>query len=89
MRALSEILGRSVLVLATIWIGAVVLMPADLQPLVACQPLVWATRTLGELAGAAAGHSVQGADPSDALGGLAQGCMRTIGRYLRPGGGRP
>ena len=88
MRALSEIIGKLVLWAALLWIGAIFVAPADLRPVLACQPVVWVTRSLASVAGAGGGEDRAAMEQSDALGNFSQGCARVMRDYFALGGAR-
>jgi len=85
MRAFSELLGRIVLWSGLLWVGAILVAPADLRPVLACRPVVWLTRSLADVAGAAAGADRSGVDHAEAIGNFSRGCMRVMARYFDSG----
>jgi hypothetical protein len=88
MRAFSELLGKILLWFVILWLGAIMVMPKDLRPVLACEPVVWLTRSLGEFVGSAAGTDHVRTDNAEAVGSFARGCMRVMTRYFDGGAAR-
>lgn len=85
MRAFSELLGRLVVWVTLLWLGAILLAPRELRPALACRPLVWLTRSLADIARGAASDAVQALPQGDVLDHFSQGCSDVMRQYLNGG----
>jgi hypothetical protein len=88
MRTLPDFVGRLVIWAALIWVAAILISPTDVRPAIACQPVVWLTRSLAGLAGAAAG-TASAVDHGDSVSSVERGCTRVMTDYFANSAVRP